>query len=107
MNTTIPTKEQNPKGLHQRYIVTHADDTKDDPEALYFVLKLNSKDPVHKRACRKAAWAYVDEIRRSSRLPLLPAGDHTHPLYSRPTEEQIRMAKDLEQLLIKTQDDHA
>lgn len=103
MRPQIPTKEENPNGLHQRYIVTHSEDMPDDPDALYFVLKLNSKDPVHRRACRLAAWAYVDEIRRSKRLPLLPAGDSHQSAFQSPSTDQVNVALDLERLLIQTQ----
>ena len=106
MRPQIPTKEENPNGLHQRYIVTHSEDMPDDPDALYFVLKLNSKDPVHCRACRLAAWQYIDEIRRSNRLPLLPIGNsHVPPPHQRPTKAQLEVASNLEQLLIQTQNE--
>ena len=105
MNTPkIPTREENPNGLHQRYIVTHASDNPDDPEALYFVLKLNSKDPAHKRACRLAAWEYVDAVRTIAHMPQIPEGACKTATQIQVSRELLQVAKDLESLLIKTQD---
>lgn len=59
----IPTKSENPKGLHQRYKITKVDGSPTDPRAVYFVLRLDGfgDDPGHIRACREAALAYVRE----------------------------------------------
>lgn len=61
----LPTKEQNPDGLHQRYNVTKASGEPVDPNAFYFVLRLDSggDDQKHIHACRAAAWRYAKEIK--------------------------------------------
>lgn len=70
----IPTKNENPSGLHQRYKVSKAnpeDVSDDDKDAVYFVLRLDGRgnDPDHIRACRRAALTYsihaseVDHLR--------------------------------------------
>lgn len=63
----IPKKEDNPKGLHQRYVVRKVVGVKDlgytnyrlitkavDRDAEYFVMRLDSggKDPKHINACK-------------------------------------------------------
>ncbi len=60
----IPTKEENPKGLHQRYIVSKADGTPTDESAEYFVLRLDDfgKDKGHINCCRIAIRAYAEAI---------------------------------------------
>ena len=54
------------KGLYQRYKIQHMDpaDGPDDPNAVYFVLRLDNgrRDPIHIRACRIAALTYAKEI---------------------------------------------
>ncbi len=58
----IPTKEENPNGLHQRYRITKADGSPVDPRGAYFVLRLDGlgDDAGHVFACRMAAIAYAD-----------------------------------------------
>lgn len=73
MNNTqrpIPTREQNPNGLHQRYIVAKTRG-KLDEKAEYFVLRLdnNGNDPNHIKACRRAIAVYAHEI--SEHIPQL------------------------------------
>lgn len=59
----IPTKEQNPKGLHGKYHITKADGSPVKPEAEYFVLRLDKfGDFPHVEAGRKAIKVYADEI---------------------------------------------
>jgi hypothetical protein len=60
----IPTIEENPKGLYQRYIVSKTSGKPVDENAEYFVLRLdkNGKDPKHVKACRKAVLKYAEEI---------------------------------------------
>jgi hypothetical protein len=60
-NTMIPSKAENPNGLHHRYNVTKADGSPRDPNAAYFVLRLDSggSDPAHIKACRAAAREYA------------------------------------------------
>lgn len=62
--------EENPEGLHLRYIVQKADGTV-DPKAVYFVLRLDNHgdDPNHINACRRALRLYCCEI--STTLPKL------------------------------------
>ncbi len=59
----IPTAEENPNGLHGRYVVTKADGSPCDPNAIYFVLRLDGggDDIEHIAACRKAARTYAAE----------------------------------------------
>lgn len=58
----IPTEQENPDGLNQRYIITKADGSPCDPRAVYFVLRLDSygDDPEHIEACRAAAKTYYE-----------------------------------------------
>jgi hypothetical protein len=77
---TIPTRDENPKGLYQRYLIKKivpktgaefAIGTKQyklisvDKDAEYFVLRVdkNGSDPKHILACRKAVIKYAIEIR--------------------------------------------
>jgi hypothetical protein len=62
----IPTQQENPKGLHRRYIISKADGTPVDENAEYFVLRLDDfgKDPVHVEAGRCAILKYADAISR-------------------------------------------
>ena len=62
--STYPTSEQNPNGLHLRYIITKTNGEPVGPEADYFVLRLDNQgdDPVHLQACRLAALSYADAI---------------------------------------------
>lgn len=59
----IPTENENPNGLHQRYIVTKANG-EPTGDAVYFVLRIDSggDDPYHIEACRAAALAYCDQV---------------------------------------------
>jgi hypothetical protein len=74
--SSIPTREQNPEGLHQRYrvfkIVPGASTLQPiDHGAEYFPLRLDSggKDPDHIKACRIAIHAYAKAI--AHKFPLL------------------------------------
>lgn len=74
----IPTKEENPKGLYQKYLIRkitgwrndrvtfdrHFRTKAVDDHAEYFVLRLdiNGGDSNHIKACRKAIQVYADEI---------------------------------------------
>ncbi len=46
--SAIPPQADNPNGLHQRYVISHADGSPIDPLATYFVLRLDShgRDPL-------------------------------------------------------------
>lgn len=65
----IPTKNENPKGLYQRYNLTKACGKPVDPEAEYFVLKLTGNDHndiikrEHMKASRMAVLVYANKIR--------------------------------------------
>jgi hypothetical protein len=61
----FPTKEENPKGLHLRYIVSKVNGDPVDENAEYFVLRLdkNGSDPNHIAACRRAIIEYAIAIR--------------------------------------------
>lgn len=65
---TIPTKDANPKGLHQRYYVQKVGDfghaLPTDPGSEYFVMRLDEggKDREHIKACRIGVRAYADAI---------------------------------------------
>lgn len=58
----IPTEQENPDGLNQRYNITKANGDPCDPRAVYFVLRLDSygDDPEHIEACRRAAKTYYE-----------------------------------------------
>jgi hypothetical protein len=54
-------KSDNPDGLYRKYAITKANGSPCDPNAKYFVLRLdwNGSDKDHIEACRIAARAYV------------------------------------------------
>lgn len=59
----LKTKEENPNGLHLKYIISKADGSKIDPSAEYFVLRLDEKgDKEHVEASKVAILAYADMI---------------------------------------------
>lgn len=62
--TTLKSKAENPTGLHQRYIVTKADGSLVDPDAVYFVMRLDDggKDSTHIEAGREAAMRWAQSI---------------------------------------------
>lgn len=62
MNIETSLKNE-PHEFNERYEVTNADGTPTDPDAIYFVLRLDSgcRDPEHLQACRSAARAYIRE----------------------------------------------
>lgn len=59
------------KGLYNKYIVSKADGSQTDPDAQYFVLRLDERqsDENHLRACRKAIQTYAKAIEKT--LPFL------------------------------------
>ena len=61
----------NKSGLHRKYIIKKSDGSLVDPDAEYFVLRLdvNGKDEKHTKACRKALMLYAEEIK--DHLPVL------------------------------------
>lgn len=52
------------EGLFFKYRLEHSDGRPVDPNGMYFVLKLNSKDKQHALASRRAICAYADSIER-------------------------------------------
>ena len=64
----IPTKEENPKGLHQRYVIYKISDFGNfiptDRGSEYFVMRLDEggSDREHIKACRIGVHAYADAI---------------------------------------------
>ena len=70
MKAQLPSISQNPNGVHHRYNIEKADGTPVDPEAEYFVLRLDKKaDPAHRRACLRALAVYAAAIEET--LPQL------------------------------------
>jgi len=74
----IPTSNENPKGLHQKYVVRKVVkvekgpgryqrmiSTAPDPKAEYFVMRVDqhAKDQIHAEACRKAVCYYAELIK--------------------------------------------
>jgi hypothetical protein len=64
MNTIIPSKEENPNGLHHKYIILKENGEPVDKDAIYLVLRLDNKcnDSHHLNACRDAAIQYCNSI---------------------------------------------
>lgn len=48
--------------IYGKYTILKADGTLVDPKGMYFVLKLNSFNPVQARASQEAVLAYANEI---------------------------------------------
>lgn len=51
-----------PDQLYGKYKILKSDGTPVDSQGMYFVLKLNSFNPVQARASQEAVLAYADEI---------------------------------------------
>lgn len=59
----LPTHEENPKGLHAKYVISKTNGMPVDPEAEYFVLRLDDQgDKEHVEACRTAILEYARKI---------------------------------------------
>lgn len=60
----LPEAKDNPNGLHRKYVVSKANGDPINPNAIYFVLRLDghSEDVFHFDACRFAAKAYVERV---------------------------------------------
>lgn len=74
----LPTAAENPGGLHQRYIVLKADGSPVDPEAVYFVLRLDvdqTGQSENRIASRYAALAYAYMVKRNGNLKLKEVAD--------------------------------
>lgn len=63
MRDPMPTQEQNPDGLHQRYRVEKLNGPQ-DPRAVYFVLRLDrdGDDPIWTELCRKAVLGIAQDL---------------------------------------------
>ena len=51
-----------PKGLYNRYHITKKDGSETEEDAVYFVLKPNSKDNIHAQASREALLIYAKRV---------------------------------------------
>lgn len=99
----LPTAEDRPNGLHQRYRVLKLHGTT-DPNAVYFVLRLDPEgdDKFHVKACRIAALAYANAV-KDSRLhfvgedlrALIATWCDVEALRNTHTERMIDLAKEL------------
>jgi len=71
--SNIPTRKENPDGLHKRYIVKKRNRSPINPKAEYFVLRVDvyGSDIDYVNACRKAVMAYADAIEKH--IPKLAA----------------------------------
>lgn len=76
MPHNIPTKAENPDGFHQRFRIERLDGRPVDPNAEYFVLRLDAggRDTKHINACRAAIGIYADLI--ASHIPGLAKDLH-------------------------------
>lgn len=105
----IPTQEENPKGLHQRYRINkiRPDGSTAAPSrrAQYFVLRLDNygSDPNHIRACRIAIHSYANAI--EAFIPEL-AKDlrERYPVKLKPIDESV-LQKAIELLLAHADED--
>jgi len=62
----IKTREENPDGLHQKYLISKVDGSDIDTEAEYFVLRIDKAgERNHVNACLKALKVYSNEIENS------------------------------------------
>jgi hypothetical protein len=89
----IPPIEKNPNGLHQRYTITKNNGEPVDFSAVYFVLRLDSggRDWAHIGACRAAARAYVDQIRKEEDAShMQQTADELEALLDRLEQETFR-----------------
>ena len=87
MKNTIPTKLENPNGLHGRYNIIKIDGTSVDERAEYFVLRLDKGgEPNHVEACRQAIMTYASYI--AEHIPKL-AQDITKRWYDLPKKDVI------------------
>lgn len=90
----------NPHGLHQKYIITRVDGKPIDPKAVYFVLRLDG-DHIHNKASRSAALEWIDAIGDDSTLKLVandlkqmverltPNTEHRISLYSESPDDWV------------------
>lgn len=78
----IPKQEENPRGLHQRYVISKVNGEPVDPMATYFVLRLDGfgRDGMHIQACRAAARAYSECVEKSDAPHLWKIGEQLQSL---------------------------
>ena len=71
--TGVPAAQENQKGFHSRYIVSKANGEPVDPDAIYFVLRVDSggDDPLHISACQSALSTYAEIAMRTKHLKQL------------------------------------
>lgn len=69
LDKDIKIKVSTQEGLKHKYNLTKADGRPVDPEGIYFILKLNSKDKAHKEACQAAALEYAERIEEDIQVP--------------------------------------
>ena len=69
----VPSIEENPKGFHRRYIVSKANGEPVDPDAIYFVLRVDNggDDSLHICACQSALRTYAECAMRTNHLKQL------------------------------------
>lgn len=106
----IPSKAQNPTGIHKRYILSKLDGTPVDTKADYFVLRLDygGRDPVHVAACRAAILTYAAHI--AGHIPKLAEDiraryDSPPPTVFRRKTNAIGKSDDLQELPGKATED--
>lgn len=70
---SIPTAGANPKGFHSRYIVSKTSGEPVDPDAIYFVLRVDNggDDQLHICACQDALRTYAECAMRTNHLKQL------------------------------------
>lgn len=72
MSALIPTRTENPNGLHLKYHIRKADGSPVDPGFEGFMLRVDAAaEPKHRAACLQALAAYADAI--DPHLPELAA----------------------------------
>jgi hypothetical protein len=88
---SLPTKEENPNGFHQRYKVERLEG-ETDPNACYFVLRLDCQgtDIPHIRACRVAALAYAESVEGTH---LNDVGLDLHALVKKAESQEVSIAQ--------------
>lgn len=89
----LPTEQENPKGLHKRFILQKANGEPIDEHAEYFILRLDEhgRDKKHIEACKKAVLCYANEIKEH--LPKL--SEDLIERYSKPNKmDNLQKAKD-------------
>jgi hypothetical protein len=94
MRPALPEAKDNPDGLHRKYIVSKANGEPVNPNAIYFVLRLDGlcEDVFHVDACIVAAMAYIERVRDMHAI-------HKHDPHGSDLEHLLPIANDLEKLI--------